>query len=424
VSSYLLASTPVFGHVNPMLRIAAHLVSRGHSVAFLTGSRFRGAAEAAGLQFFPLDGRADFDDRDADSYIPDRLRYSGFRRAQYEVRSIFIETIPAQAAMVETLVARLSPDAILVDGAFAGVLPLLSRSSPRPPVLAFGVTPLSQSSRDVAPYGMGMPPARSAVDRIRYAALGIVARRVIFRDAQRAAVRAVAKSGGLLRGFAMDASREFDVFLQTGPEALEYPRSDLSPNTRFVGIIPSAASSGSLPSWWDDLDGSRPVVHVTQGTIDNADFGRLVRPTLEALADRDCLVVVSTGGRDPEALGAVPPNARAERYLPYDALLTKTSVMVSNGGYGGVQAALAHGVPLVVAGDTEDKPEVAARVAWTGAGIDLKTATPTPDQIAAAVDEILARPSYRAAAERIAADASRHDALAEVEVALEAAIRR
>ena len=37
--------------------------------------------------------------------------------------------------------------------------------------------------------------------------------------------------------------------------------------------------------------------------------------------------------------------------------------MVTNGGYGGVQLALAHGVPLVVAGNTEEKGEIAARVA-------------------------------------------------------------
>jgi hypothetical protein len=42
--------------------------------------------------------------------------------------------------------------------------------------------------------------------------------------------------------------------------------------------------------------------------------------------------------------------------------------MVTNGGYGGVQQALANGVPLVVAGDSEDKPEVAARVRWSGTG--------------------------------------------------------
>ena len=58
--------------------------------------------------------------------------------------------------------------------------------------------------------------------------------------------------------------------------------------------------------------------------------------------------------------------------------------MVTNGGYGGVQQALAHGVPLVVAGDSEDKPEVAARVRWSGVGIDLRRGDPSPAQLATA----------------------------------------
>ncbi|MGC0367771.1 glycosyltransferase [Microbacterium sp. SLBN-111] len=156
------------------------------------------------------------------------------------------------------------------------------------------------------------------------------------------------------------------------------------------------------------------VVHVTQGTIDNHDFGRLVGPTLAALADRPVTVVVSAGGRAVEDLGPLPANARAASYLPYDALLPRTDVFVTNGGFGGVQAALAAGVPVVVAGDTEDKPEVAARVGWTGAGIDLRTGTPSPADVARAVDAVLADRSYRAAASRLAADAARHDALAEI----------
>jgi hypothetical protein len=52
-------------------------------------------------------------------------------------------------------------------------------------------------------------------------------------------------------------------------------------------------------------------------------------------------------------------------------------VMVTNGGYGGVQMALSYGVPLVVAGASEDKPEVGARVAWSGAGLNLKTGKPS-----------------------------------------------
>jgi UDP:flavonoid glycosyltransferase YjiC (YdhE family) len=41
------------------------------------------------------------------------------------------------------------------------------------------------------------------------------------------------------------------------------------------------------PDWWNDLEGSRRIVVVTQGTVANYDFGQLLEPTLEALADRD-----------------------------------------------------------------------------------------------------------------------------------------
>ena len=75
--------------------------------------------------------------------------------------------------------------------------------------------------------------------------------------------------------------------------------------------------------------------------------------------------------------------------------------MVTNGGYGAVQKALGYGVPLVVAGATEDKPEVAARVGWSGAGINLRTQAPTPKAIAAAVRSVLTDGRYRAAAQRL-----------------------
>ena len=54
-----------------------------------------------------------------------------------------------------------------------------------------------------------------------------------------------------------------------------------------------------------------------------------------------------------------------------------------------MQRALSAGVPLVVAGNTEDKPEVAARVAWSGAGVNLRTGTPTPGVVRTAVREVL-----------------------------------
>jgi UDP:flavonoid glycosyltransferase YjiC (YdhE family) len=77
-------------------------------------------------------------------------------------------------------------------------------------------------------------------------------------------------------------------------------------------------------------------------------------------------------------------------------------VLVTNGGYGGVQQALAHGVPVVVAGQTEDKVEVSARVAWSGAGINLKTNRPTPAQVARAVERVGSDASYRTRAQALA----------------------
>jgi hypothetical protein len=68
-------------------------------------------------------------------------------------------------------------------------------------------------------------------------------------------------------------------------------------------------------------------------------------------AGGDVVVVVSTGGRSPESLGlTVPANARIAPFLSYPELLPRTEVMVTNGGYGGTQMALYHGVLLVVAG--------------------------------------------------------------------------
>lgn len=297
MTTYLLASNPIHGHAGPAVQVGEHLAREGYEVTVVTGSRFAHAVESAGCRFLPLLGSADYDDRLPDTYLPDRARYRGVRRAQYDIRTIFVETVPDQYRTLRDAIAQIGPDAVLVDGAFGGVLPLIAQTSRRPPVLGLGVTPLTQSSRVLGPHGMALPPARGAADRLRHAAMNALAKRVVFRPTQRAGIRAFAECGARLDGFIMDASRRFDGFLQTGPASMEYPRPDLAPNTHFVGVLPQqAALAAPPPAWWDELDGRRPVVHVTQGTIDNHDFGRLVRPTLDALSERD---VTRPGPGDP-----------------------------------------------------------------------------------------------------------------------------
>jgi UDP:flavonoid glycosyltransferase YjiC (YdhE family) len=88
--------------------------------------------------------------------------------------------------------------------------------------------------------------------------------------------------------------------------------------------------------------------------------------------------------------------------------------MVTNGGYGAVNHALSLGVPLVVAGDSEEKPEIAARVAWAGAGINLGTGRPTASQIREAVRAVLTKPQYRQRAQALRAAFARHNARDEI----------
>jgi len=83
-----------------------------------------------------------------------------------------------------------------------------------------------------------------------------------------------------------------------------------------------------------------------------------------------------------------------------------------------VQQALANGVPLVVAGDSEDKPEVAARVHWSGTGVDLHTGRPSVAMVARAVRRVLARPSYRERARALQAEIAPTEPLGAISAAL------
>jgi UDP:flavonoid glycosyltransferase YjiC (YdhE family) len=125
-----------------------------------------------------------------------------------------------------------------------------------------------------------------------------------------------------------------------------------------------------------------------------------------------------------DRLGPLHANARAEQFIPFDQLLPHVSVIVTNGGYGGIHYALAYGVPLV-AGDSEDKPEAAAAwVAWSGAGVNLRTGDPSEKQVARAVGWLLREPRYRDASQRLEREIAEQDAVQTVAEVLERAAAR
>ena len=131
------------------------------------------------------------------------------------------------------------------------------------------------------------------------------------RDIQQLAQQRLAQTGSpaLVDTSSILPTKVVDAYLQATVVGFEYPRPNLPDSVQFVGpLLPLPASVFSPPGWWDELGRGRPVVHITQGTLDNADLHRLLIPAGEALGGEDLLVVATTGGPDPAPLRpALPP---------------------------------------------------------------------------------------------------------------------
>ena len=74
------------------------------------------------------------------------------------------------------------------------------------------------------------------------------------------------------------------------------------------------------------------------------------------------VAVVATTGRARSGGFEAPPNARVERFLPHDPIIARAACVVSHGGQGTTQKALAAGVPVCVVPFCRDQFEVARRV--------------------------------------------------------------
>jgi MGT family glycosyltransferase len=417
MASILMACIPAHGHVTPMSAAAQGFVARGDDVRFITGARFADRIAATGATHIPLPPEADYDETLLDT-LPERAKLKGVKAVAFDLEHVFARPAKAQYDAISAALAAQPADAVLVDPAVTGGTILTGHPrTHRPPVVVCSIIPLPLPSRDTAPFGTGLPPARW-FNRPRNAALTAVNRRVL-ASANRAADESYrAVHGRHLPCSIMDWLTGADAVVQFSVPAFEYPRSDTPVDVHFVGPLSAGGGSNApLPDWWAELDGRRPVVHVTQGTVANVDYRQVIAPTMEALADQEVLVVVSTGGRPIDTLPPLPTNVRAAEFLPYDEFLPRTSVFVTNGGYGGVQCALRHGLPIVATGGKEDKPEVGARVAWSGVGRRIRSEHPSPAALRKVILEVLANPRYRQASERIAvqmATASGFEGLAKV----------
>ncbi len=400
MARFLVTAMPFTGHVDPLLAVTEALVERGHEVRFYSGTAFAAKATASGARFVPWTVAPDFDENDLQATFPRLVGRKGLRQVFINLEDVMIGTAPAQVADLDAEWAREPWDVTVADETSVGAVLFAETNGCRWATVA--VLPLQMAGTEGPPAGLGLTPGTNPLTRGRDALLR-AAVPLLARPLQKPLSRARTAVGLPPSKVTFEkAMISSELVLASGAPLLDFSRSDRPAYLRYVGQLARYSNAAfEPPPWWADLTG-REVVFVTQGT-QNIDPSDLLRPALTALAREGVLVVATTGvvGRD-ELPFPVPANARVAGFVPYAHLLPHVDVVVTNGGWGGTVAALAHGIPLVIGGGDLDKPEVAARVAWTGAGVNLKTGTPTAAAIGEGVRRVRTGLSYRTAAERIA----------------------
>ncbi len=363
------------------------------------------------------------------SRFPERNKIPvGPDRVLFDFKHVFCDPIPAQYEGLLSILETFPADVILADNLFGGILPFLLKQNVRPLIGGLGINPLLFHRDDHAPFGLGLPPvdpASPAAERYLQIEEDLDAR---LTSPLRAYVDGILQKlgvGPLPMSF-LDSLVELpDLFLQLGSPSVEIPRADLPETVHIVGVLPSF-TKGVLPMEIQPfLESGKPIIAVTQGTLANHELDQVLQPTLDALADRDDLLVIgTTGGRPVSALKrALSKNAMVFSYLPWDEVLEHASVFVTNGGFGSVCRALGLALPMVVAGKGEDKADVAMRVAHAGAGIDLRTDRPTPEALRDAIDAVLKEESsYRIRAKEIAEELVRIDTPTKIVELLQSAV--
>jgi UDP:flavonoid glycosyltransferase YjiC (YdhE family) len=415
MAKILIGSNPIAGHVTPTVPVVKKLIERGHEVVWYTGKKYQAKVEKSGAKFVPITGAIDYDDEDMEAAFPDLKGINGMKRLKLEIKKIFIDPVPGHIGDMQKILTEFPADVIIAESTFVAPYNLRRLQTEKTKWIALGIMPLDVTSIDTAPTGLGLPPNSSFFGRIRNRFLNWLSQKVLFAEVSKYGNDLIqAKLGLPPTNFSLfDVSKQADSYLQLTVPSFEYPRSDLPANIRFIGAnLGDPLPDFVPPAWWDRLKAGKPIIHVTQGTI-SGNFGELLKPTIEVLRNEDVFVVATTGNLPVESVGItnLPENTVLERFIPHFHLLPHVDVLVTNAGYGGVHMALANGVPIVAAGVNQDKIEVSARVAYSGAGVNLKTQTPKPEKIKKAVFEILSNPQYRQKAKQLQAEFANYNAM-------------
>lgn len=408
----LFATVPGDGHFNPLTGLAKHLQGIGYDVRWYTSVHYALKLKKLGIPHYPFVNAMEIPADKIDEIFPERARIKGkVGKLNFDIIHYFMKRGPEYFEDIRAIYNEFEFEAVVADVTFTAI-PFISDLMAIP-VFSIGIIPLVETSKDLPPAGLGLTPGDRWLGSLRDSLLRFAAKHLLFRKANRVMQE-------ILDSYYVDHQNQFifdlgiskaRYYLQSGTPGFEYKRSDLGKNIRFIGSLLPYRNNKNTEQWFDQrLNQYKHVVLVTQGTVEK-DVTKLIVPTLEALKQTDILVVVTTGGSQTNELrSSYPhPNIIIEDFISFDDIMPYADVYVTNGGYGGVMLSIENKLPMVTAGVHEGKNEICARVGYFELGVNLKTETPSAQQIKKAVAQVINNTDYRKNTARLANEFATYD---------------
>ncbi|MCT2592416.1 glycosyltransferase [Streptomyces sp. N2-109] len=379
MSRILFVVPPLAGHVNPAAAVAAELEARGHQVAWAGQPAALARCLGPGARVYfcagPTGARPDVRPGDR----PGEPRGAAALKDLWE--EFFAPLAVAMAPGVTAAVLEFFPDFLVVDQ--QTVAGALVAERLRVPFVTSCTT-----SAELAGSLTGVPKVADGIARLL---------------------------GGLRQRLG-DPSARYDprfspllTLVFSTPEITGAHALPVTP-LRFLG--PAVGPRPGAPDFpWEWLDrgsghGRERLALVTLGTAGSTAGAPFLQACVTAVRARRGevrAVVVDPAGvlGDAAAAAAEDPDVLVRASVPQLALLERARAVICHGGHHTVTEALWHGVPLVVAPVRDDQPVVAAQVTAAGVGVRVRFRRADPVRVGSALDAVLEKPGYAAAARRV-----------------------